>query len=158
MLIFVYSQRAKLSCHTGSRCMLFAGQVMKISYPPVVQRVVTTYHFPGGSWKRWPDGDYSIPMSIYGCPEQEINNWIHSFINITLTAQTTIHYIKGAVEDEYITWQAHDFLLLGPYGSNTVQMNFCSKLSISGKLKGVEWPRGLYAVYSNDRNSCPEGK
>ena len=70
MLIFVCSQRAKLSCHTvnqlpasrqvgmifsspvpqkactsspsGSRCMLFAGQVMKTSYPPVVQRVITT--------------------------------------------------------------------------------------------------------------------
>ena len=27
---------------SGSRCMLFAGQVMKISYPPVVQRVITT--------------------------------------------------------------------------------------------------------------------
>ena len=26
----------------GSRCMLFAGQVMKISYPPVVKRVITT--------------------------------------------------------------------------------------------------------------------
>ena len=36
-------QKACTSSPPGSRCMLFAGQVMKISYPPVVQRVITTY-------------------------------------------------------------------------------------------------------------------
>ena len=34
---------AKSMHREGSRCMLFVGQVMKISYPPVVQRVITTH-------------------------------------------------------------------------------------------------------------------
>ena len=36
-------QKAYTSNPSGSRCMLFAGQVMKISYPPFVLRVITTY-------------------------------------------------------------------------------------------------------------------
>ena len=35
--------RFKTGAYVGSRYMLFPGQVMKISYPPVVQRVITTY-------------------------------------------------------------------------------------------------------------------
>ena len=42
-------QKACTSSPSGSRCMLFAGQVMKISYPPVVQRVITTYRTDGNS-------------------------------------------------------------------------------------------------------------
>ena len=41
-------KKACISSPSGSRCMLFAGQVMKISYPPVVQRVITTSFFPTG--------------------------------------------------------------------------------------------------------------
>ena len=37
-------QKACTSSPSGSRCMLFAGQVMKIPYPPVVQRIITTYY------------------------------------------------------------------------------------------------------------------
>ena len=41
--------------------------------------------------RQWPDGDYSIPMSIYGCPDQAINKWKHGSINMTFTYPITFN-------------------------------------------------------------------
>ena len=40
--------------------------------------------------RKWPDGSYSIPMAIYGCPDQAINNWKHGSINFTFTYPMTL--------------------------------------------------------------------
>ena len=40
--------------------------------------------------RKWPDGSYSIPMTIYGCPDQAINNWKHGSINFTFTYPMTL--------------------------------------------------------------------
>ena len=115
--------------------------------------------FADNSWKRWPDGDYSIPMSIYGCPEQEINKWSHGYINFTMDSDSAqlIRYINGE-KMRHQFWDEMNFFLLGPYGKRVIQMNFCSKQTFNGKLKGGEWPRGSYAVFSNDGQSCPYGR
>ena len=32
--------------------------------------------------RRWPSGDYSILMSKYGCPDHDINDLKHGYINV----------------------------------------------------------------------------
>ena len=95
-------------------------------------------------------------MSIYGCPEQEINKWSHAYINVTMGNDN--RGLVRSINEEVRLWKEPDFLLLGPYGKRFIQMNFCSKTSQPGKLKGGEWPHGVYAVYSNDGESCPDGR
>ena len=94
-------------------------------------------------------------MSIYGCPEQSINQWSHAYINLTLDDKNGDRKLQRPLNKNYRTWG--DFILLGPYGRNFIQLNFCSKTSHVGSKKGVEWPRGTYGVYSNDGKTCPKG-
>ena len=80
-----------------------------------------TVDFPllGNSWRRWPRGKYSIPMSIYGCPDQELNNWSHGSYNITISTDQTydLEGVNGI--GDVFRWKKSDLLLLGPFGEYT---------------------------------------
>ena len=97
-------------------------------------------------------------MSVYGCPEQEINNWKHGYTNITYTYPNYLYEDKiGAVQ------QQHNLSTLGPFGRFSHQINYCTKVpqhGLSNTSGGSEWPRGKYAIYhdSSNINDCPTGK
>ena len=118
----------------------------------------------GNSWRRWPQGKYSIPMSIYGCPDQELNNWSHGSYNITISTDYT-YDLEGVNETgSKFLWDKSDLLLLGPFGTNTFQINFCTRDKSasapdtkhlyedeSGQriyLELAEWPRGDYGIFN----------
>ena len=128
----------------------------------------------GNSWRKWPEGSYSIPMSIYGCPDQELNNWKHGSFNITLSTEYP-YDLMGLHENSTIfRWKKRDLLLLGPFGEYTFQLNVCTKNKYQ-HLQDIEdgndwgyvykdgngneiyldvgeWPRGEYIIFdASDR-------
>ena len=118
--------------------------------------LVTVNSISDWAWRQWPDGDYAIPMSVYGCSDQELNNWQHS-------QNHAVHYVKYAwgVNSKDIVTLKDDVLNLGPIGlnSNTFQVNYCVKHSTSNgqRMRDVEWPRGNYAIFPTNY-VCPIGK
>ena len=100
----------------------------------------------------WPPANYALPKSIYGCPDPSINNWHNGYMNISFKESI-------ALSESYIGrigWNEVDLNvieLLGPYGSHSIQLNFCSKRE-NGSF---EWsPSGQYGVYGTV-DGCPQG-
>ena len=95
-------------------------------------------------------------MSVYGCPDQKLNNWQHS-------QNHAVHRHKYAWGVNGIDSLAlkDDVINLGPIGlnSSTFQLNYCVKQSTSDgqRMKDAEWPRGLYAIFPTNYE-CPIGK
>ena len=125
----------------------------KYTYPVWYQKFIRFY-FSANAWKKWPTSSspYGIPMSIYGCPDQELNNWRHYHLNVTflhphLLQKTTIG--GNPYDPEQFT--------VGPFGDFNYQLNICkSRGSLSSDLD-AEWPRGTYAIYTFDLK-CPKGE
>ena len=74
----------------------------------------------------WPPGDYAVPMSIYGCPDPDVNMWHFGYINITFK------------ENMFFSVPGQDYLI-GPYGDpdfKTVpyQYSFCTMASNADDL------------------------
>ena len=94
-------------------------------------------------------------MSIYGCPEQEINKWEHGYTNITYAYPNYLYEKNiGAVQ------QHHNLYTLGPFGRFSHQLNYCTKVTENGSSSspgGSEWPRGSYAIYKGFLSHCPDG-
>ena len=103
-------------------------------------------------------------MSIYGCPDQELNNWSHGSYNITVSTDQT-YDLEGVNEDgDVFRWKKSDLLLLGPFGGYTFQINFCTKYQTALEpetrylyddghgqqmyLDLAEWPRGEYGIFN----------
>ena len=100
-------------------------------------------------------------MSIYGCPDQDLNNWDHGSYNITVSTDN-IYHLEGIDEtNSAFQWNIDDLILLGPFGEYTFQINFCTKVE-SADTRHVyeddqgqrmyldldEWPRGEYGVFN----------
>ena len=121
-----------------------------------------TYHVrssmftsPGPVSPTWPEGNYAVPVPIFGCGDPETNHWQTGYINITFKQQINLFTRNNLQENKDET------LLLGPYSAHSLQMNFCSKQSGSQTLNdidqtGVKWPPGNYSVYGMN-NTCPTG-
>ena len=129
------------------------------------------FQFSEFAWQQWPDGNYATPMSVYGCPDQDLNNWETGYINLTFGR----HYDLKEVTQTGSTVKLErwdNLFSLGPFGEVTFQLNFCVKVA---KKNGVsthdfekedewledvstttEWPRGTYAIYDTVDN-CPSG-
>ena len=61
--------------------------------------------------RRWPPGDYSLPISRYGCPDPDVNDWKYGYINITI---------------EYPSERSFSDYLMGPFGEKSCQLTFCT--------------------------------
>ena len=94
-----------------------------------------------------------MPLSVYGCPASENNNWKHGYINISFKVDVRL-FEKQLGE---VGWNAAFLLLAGPYGHHSYQLNFCTS---SNKGSRARWPIGKYSVFSTDfeYRSCPQGK
>ena len=103
-------------------------------------------------------------MSIYGCPDQDLNNWHHGSYNITVSTDN-IYHLEGVNETgSAFQWNIDDLFLLGPFGDYTFQINFCTKVESALEpetrylyedgqgqqmyLELAEWPRGEYGVFN----------
>ena len=113
----------------------------------------------------WPDGPYILPMTKYGCPEPPQYGWTQGYINITSHEPLHMFMSKNNTNGWPIS---EDINIIGPFGTNSFQLNFCMKLkqypnhSISDTINGSEamssdkWPDGNYSVFSVDKE-CPKG-
>lgn len=90
-------------------------------------------------------------MSIYGCPDPDENVWEYGYINISFTKAVHL-YDKGTGQ---LNWR-DPVKLLGPYGSYSLQMNFCTKVSSFATSQTGKWPDGQFLVYGSEKG-CPEG-
>lgn len=102
----------------------------------------------------WPDGDYALPMSVFGCPDPDTNNWQYGYINITF--KLTIDLFETSLGRIGNNETDLNFLeLLGPYGPHSIQLNFCTHEKKDYDETG--WPSGQYGVHGT-HNGCPTGK
>ena len=106
------------------------------------------------SVRRWPTGNYAIPMSPYGCPIKPDDAWTQSSLNLTFGRDEIILSQINAKS------MGHD-LYVGPYGSYSFQLNFCVKTATEAESTVAtaerEWPPGDYAVFAMGED-CPSGK
>ena len=106
-------------------------------------------------WRRWPDGDYAILESIYGCPDPDVNIWEHGYMNISFEQPHNLQ--QPGLED---ILDHNSSKLLGPLSQNRIQLNFCARVANTLNAPSTttsEWPRGKYSVYRTG-NDCPEGR
>ncbi|ELU12964.1 hypothetical protein CAPTEDRAFT_211476, partial [Capitella teleta] len=84
---------------------------------------------------RWPEGDYALPLSAYGCPLIDDFTWLQGHVTFT---------------NDDVTWSPA-FDLRGPLGPNEWTLGFCSKVEamhLPEKLpQQPQWPLAAYCVY-----------
>ena len=107
--------------------------------------------------KRWPDENYALPMSVYGCPDRAVNDWKYGYINITFNSTITFfEHPRGPLGRNASDLSLTE--LLGPYGPNSIQLNFCGREKKEKNEEVFDWPSGQYGVYgTNPNQSCPAG-
>ena len=112
------------------------------------------------AWRQWPDDtSYSIPMSVYGCPEQSVNKWAQGYLDV-----------KNRMESDSILMEKtlgpllpeKNLFTMGPFQSDGFRLSFCSKraqFQTRELNRDKEWPLGNYAILKQNMSSpCPEGK
>ena len=72
--------------------------------------------------RSWPAGDYSIPMSIYGCPDPDVNTWEYGYINISF---------KNPIMVETSPY------VMGPFGVDVYQTTFCTMVDRADHLQTI---------------------
>ena len=111
------------------------------------------------AWRQWPDDRaYSIPKSVYGCPEQSVNEWVEGYIIIKIEMVRNMALIEKTLGR---LTQENNLYTSGPIQSDGYRLSFCSKKkhSETGDInRDAEWPRGNYAIFKHRFNVCPEGK
>ena len=120
------------------------------------------------AWRQWPDGDYAIPMPVFGCPDQELNNWKHRSIMINYREYSWT-LIDGIAANMTIR---HNLRHLGSIIKDVFEIRLCVKQRTRAKTsplsnsyekwqhqlsESAEWPRGKYDVYKTSDN-CPTGE
>ena len=100
----------------------------------------------------WPTGEYALPMSMFGCPEEETRGWQNGFINLTIPVTAPNHEWN---DDDLETTEPN---ILGPYYKHSIQLNFCTKTeeSYNHSMKIMYWPNGSYCIYRIGA-TCPIG-
>ena len=116
--------------------------------------IIALQFYSESSVRRWPTGNYAIPMSPYGCPIKPDDAWTQSSLNLTFGRDEIILSQINAKS------MGHD-LYVGPYGSYSFQLNFCVKTATEAESTVAtaerEWPPGDYAVFAMGED-CPSGK
>ena len=106
---------------------------------------------------RWPDENYALPMSVYGCPDNAFNDWKYGYINMTFNSTLTFfEHPRGRLGRNETDLSLTE--LLGPYGPHSIQLNFCGREKKESSDEVFDWPSGQYGVYGTKPNqSCPIG-
>ena len=106
-------------------------------------------------------------MSIYGCPDQELNNWKHSHFDLIFV------YSQSWKTHAYGLSQEHKLDYVEPFDTFNYPYYFCVKERVSSEpsttnhdssdwhktvTTTAEWPRGQYIIYSTMNDECPNGK
>ena len=116
---------------------------------------ITCVFFPAIISPTWPEGDYSIPTSVYGCGDVETNKWLTGYLNISFKYPIT--WKMSSSREAYIRKLS---MLLGPHGHHSYQLNFCTKV-LGGRAQSASrlsvWPKGDYSIFGS-RRGCPAGK
>ena len=95
--------------------------------------------------RRWPSGDYSILMSKYGCPDPDINDWKHGYVNISFGKDIKLEGVDN---------------LMGPFSRRNFQLTFCTMIPDENDwIRDVtaDWPHGNFSVFEG-HSCCPDGK
>ena len=106
-------------------------------------------------------------MSIYGCPDQELNNWRHSHFDlISVYSLSWKTHAYGLSQDHHLDY-------VGPFETFSYPDYFCVKERVSSEPPTInhdssvwhktvtttaEWPRGHYVVYPLNKDECPSGE
>ena len=103
---------------------------------------------------KWPDGEFAVPMSTLGCPDPTVNTWRYGYMNISFKDETDLFEMSVG----RVGWNGsrmNPIELVGPYGSHSIQLNFCYKFEEEATSK-QEWPPGGYSLYGSG-DGCPSG-
>ena len=94
-------------------------------------------------------------MSTFGCPDPAVNTWHYGYINISFKDETDLFEMSVG----RVGWNGSRMNLIelmGPYGSHSIQLNFCYKFE-EGATNTQEWPPGGYSLYRSG-DGCPSGE
>ncbi|XP_060084391.1 uncharacterized protein LOC132563668 [Ylistrum balloti] len=98
---------------------------------------------------KWPKGEYGLPMSAFGCPEEDSFGWNSGYANLTLP-ELSSKQLWNDLDD--VTVEPH---IMGPFHEHIMQLNFCLKQKISlTNDSDKNWPQGKYCLYKVG-NTCP---
>ena len=87
------------------------------------------------SFEEWPEGNFALPESVYGCPDSEHSDWLR----YSLTIQTTDQSWPNN------TW-SQTLKLRGPLADHLATVNFCVKSTQFGSARNAPWPPGIYCL------------
>ncbi|XP_033745945.1 uncharacterized protein LOC117331366 [Pecten maximus] len=97
----------------------------------------------------WPAGQYSIPMSSFGCPEVDRFGWTYGFVNLTLPDSSRSQLWN---DDDHMSVEPH---IMGPFHTHVKMINFCSKQNtMIDDSEDRSWPIGDYCIYQAG-DKCP---
>ena len=100
----------------------------------------------------WPEGTYSVPQSVYGCPRTDKFAWIESRTILQLDPTTDMTLLHS--------WSPV-YHARGPMGREVLALSFCSKIEryLDERLRAAQlgWPRGSYCIYRMG-GTCPRGE
>ena len=110
------------------------------------------------AWRQWPDYEaYSIPKSVYGCPEQSVNEWAEGYIDFKVKEEEETVLLEKSLGQ---VTKEKNLLTIGPYQSDGFRLSFCTKRQQIGtgeSDRNKEWPRGNYAIFGLNE-LCPKGQ
>ncbi|XP_069142289.1 uncharacterized protein [Argopecten irradians] len=97
----------------------------------------------------WPRGEYGLPTSTFGCPEEDRFGWKPGHINLTLPRTSRAQIWNDLLD---YTLEPH---IMGPFHTHIMQMNFCLRKNLSQSSSTDEnWPPGEYCLYKVG-DTCP---
>ena len=101
--------------------------------------------------RSWPDGDYSLPMSVYGCNELDSTGWKYGYMNMSFKDKVEIRELHNVDVKS-----SNASLLLDPMGLYSYQLNFCTRVPNQATTTEKAWPQGRYSIFGS-YDGCPYG-
>ena len=96
----------------------------------------------------WPRGDFAIPRTAFGCPDNDLLKWHIGRLTIR-SEQVRSHAMSSSYSQA------------GRLEPKLVTVEVCSKLeselSVRDQGQQMGWPKGRYCVYAI-KQQCPGGK
>ena len=96
----------------------------------------------------WPEGDFAILSSVYGCPNTPVFEWKYIYMTFKhkpgITGFNTYsqqYHIQGAAKDHFVS------------------LHFCLKYEskLAEGQNQTKWSEGNYCIFGIN-NGCPPGK